>query len=249
VCGRYTLATPAGDILETFDVGPLTFDYFPRYNIAPGQLAPVVAQDHSGRRAGLLTWGLIPQWRDDPGTGLVNARSESVASKPSFCSAFQRRRCLVPADGFYEWSERAGRSASDSGQDEGAGHLKGAGAGKQPYWIHPVEGGLIAFAGLWERWSRPGAEDRNTFTILTTAASADVEPLHHRMPLVVDRADFDAWLDRTTTGAALSALLRPAPEGTFAAHPVARTVNRATEEGPHLVDPVHFVSEETPPTA
>jgi len=107
---------------------------------------------------------------------------------------------------------------------------------------------VIAFAGLWERWIRPGAKDRNTFTILTAAASADIQPLHHRMPVVVDPADFDAWLDRTTTGAALSALLQPAPEGTFVAHPVASTVNRATEEGPQLVEPVQSVSSESPPT-
>lgn len=227
MCGRYTLATPADDILETFDVGPLTFDYFARYNIAPGQLAPIVAQDRRGRRAGVLTWGLIPQWRDEPGTGLFNARSESVASKPSFRPAFERRRCLVPADGFYEWSEGAG--------------------GKHPFWIHPVDRGVIAFAGLWERWSRPGAEDRNTFTIITAAANTDIRPLHHRMPVVVDRTDFDVWLDDTSDAETLAALLRPAPQGMFAAHAVSRRVNRATEEGPQLVAPVHPLSAQSQP--
>ena len=165
MCGRYTLAAPAGPLVETFEVGPLTFDLVPRFNIAPGQDAPVVAEDRRGRRLGLLRWGLVPGWVDDPGSGFINARAESVSTKPSFREAFRRRRCLVPADGFYEWR-----------RDE---------TGKQPFWIHPAAGGVIAFAGLWERWSRPGEEPRHTFAIITTRASADVAWVHDRMPVVV----------------------------------------------------------------
>lgn len=256
MCGRYTLATPADEIVETFDVGPLTFDYFARFNIAPGQSAPVVAQDGRGRRAGLLTWGLIPGWRDEPGKGLFNARSESVHEKPSFREAFERRRCLVPADGFYEWStgsvgggEAAGAGGRVGGGVEGeylgaADALAGEGAQarrragearrKRPWWIHPAAGGLVAFAGLWERWRRPGAEERTTFTILTTEANEDIRPLHDRMPVVVDPAQFDAWLARETSQAELRSLLHPAPAGTFAAHAVGTRVNRAGEEGPEL---------------
>lgn len=223
MCGRYTLTAPADEIVETFDVGPLTFEYFARYNIGPGQHAPIVAQDRRGRRAGLLTWGLIPAWRDEPGGGLFNARAESVAEKPSFREAFRRRRCLVPADGFYEWSR------DQATESDGK---------KQPFWIHPLEGGVIAFAGLWERWSRPGSEDRNTFTILTTDASEDIRPLHHRMPVVIGADDFDAWLDGDTSPASLERLLRPAPPATFASHPVSRRVNRVGEEGEDLVAPL-----------
>lgn len=255
MCGRYTLATPADEIVETFDVGPLTFDWFERFNIAPGQQAPIVAQDSRGRRTGLLTWGLIPGWRHEPGTGLFNARSESVEEKPSFREAFQRRRCLVPADGFYEWSRGAfgGRDGTTrpSGRGGEAGVAGGAGgreheAGgqkderrgpKRPWWIHPTGGGLLAFAGLWERWRRPGHDERATFTILTTEASAEIRPLHPRMPVVIQRDHFDAWLSPGTPRAGLRALLRPAPGGTFRAHAVETTVNRVGEEGPELIVP------------
>ena len=218
MCGRYTLAASAEELVEAFDVPSLMFELEPRYNIAPSQMAPVVAVDRQGRRAGLLTWGLVPGWVAEPGAGIVNARSESVADKPSFREAFERRRCLVPADGFYEWRKEGGA--------------------RIPHWIHPRDGGLIAFAGIWERWSRAGAESRHTFAILTTDASADVAALHDRMPVVVAPDDRALWLDRSAAPVQLRHLLRPAPEGSLVSHPVSTRVNRPAEDDPGLIEPV-----------
>jgi putative SOS response-associated peptidase YedK len=164
VCGRYTLAAGAGELVEAFDVPIPDFDLGPRYNIAPGQPAAVVAEDRRGRRMGLLTWGLIPGWQDEPRKPLINARSESVHRRASFREAFERRRCLVPADGFYEWKREGDR--------------------KVPFWIRPEGDGLMSFAGVWERWSRRGARPRHTFAILTMPASAKLAPIHDRMPVV-----------------------------------------------------------------
>lgn len=218
MCGRYTLAANADELVEAFDVPPPAFDLPSRYNIAPGQDVPVVAEDRHGRRMGLLTWGLVPGWTDEPGRGIINARSESVADKPSFREAFERRRCLVPADGFYEWK-------------------KGGGA-KIPYWIHPRDGGVISFAGIWERWSRPGAEPRHTFAILTTDASEDVAPIHDRMPVVVGPADRERWLDRSADPRELLDLLRPPPAGTLVSHAVSKRVNRPAEDDAGLIEAV-----------
>jgi putative SOS response-associated peptidase YedK len=222
VCGRYTLATPAEELVETFGVGELSYDWFAGYNISPGQDAPVVAEDRRGRRIGLLRWGLAPAWMDEPGTGFVNARAESVVNKPSFREAYRRRRCLVPADGFYEWSR-------PSPATDGV---------KQPFWFHPRGGGLVSFAGLWETWQRPDLDARYTFTILTTEANADVRSVHDRMPLVIAPDERDTWLARTSSPERLAALLNPAPDGTFDTHPVSTRVNRTTENDRELIAPV-----------
>ncbi len=216
MCGRYTLGTDEEALIEAFDASSLTFDFVPRYNIAPGQQAAVVAEDRQGRRIGQLTWGLVPSWVDEPKSGFFNARSESIAGKPSFREAFRRRRCLVPADGFYEWQRTE--------------------AGKVPHWFHAPGGELLSFAGIWESWSRPGCEARHTFAILTTSANQDIAPVHDRMPVVVASPDRDAWLSRTTDEAALLALLRPAPMGTFAGHVVSPRVNRASEDDAGLIE-------------
>lgn len=215
MCGRYTLATPADELAEAFDLPSMDLSWLPRYNIAPGQPVPVIAQDRRGRRIGLLEWGFVPGWADEPGRGHINARSESVASKATFREAYARRRCLVPADGFYEWHD------------------------KVPHWIRPVAGGVITFAGIWERWSRPGAPDRHTMAILTTEANEDVRGLHDRMPVLVAANDHDVWLERSTDTGRLGRLLRPAPPGTLVHHPVSRRVNRTTEDDAGLIDRVN----------
>jgi putative SOS response-associated peptidase YedK len=217
MCGRYTLAANADELVEAFDVPPPTFDFVPRYNIAPSQTAPVVAADRRGTRMGLLTWGLVPGWVDEPAEGVINARVESVAEKPSFREALERRRCLVPADGFYEWKRVSG--------------------GKIPHWIHPSAGGVIAFAGIWERWSRPGIGPRHTFAILTTEANADVGPLHDRMPVIVAPEFWSAWLDRALDGVEALALLHATPDGTLASHAVSPRVNRPAEDDADLIEP------------
>lgn len=218
MCGRYTLAASAEELVEAFDVPLPTFELTPRYNIAPSQRVPVVAADRHGRRMGLLTWGFLPRRAAQPAAGIINARSESVAEKPSFREAFARRRCLVPADGFYEWRREGER--------------------KIPYWIHPAAGGILSFAGIWERWARQGAEPRHTFAILTTAASEEVAPIHDRMPVIIDAADRAAWLDRETSQHDLRALMRPAAVGALECREVSRRVNRPSEEDATLIEPV-----------
>ncbi len=217
MCGRYTLAANAEELVEAFGIPLPTFELVPRYNIAPSQLAPVVAADRHGRRVGLLTWGLVPGWADEPGPGMINARVESAAEKPSFREALDRRRCLVPANGFYEWKRVNG--------------------GKIPHWIHPTAGGVIAFAGIWERWSRPGAEPRHTFAILTTKANADVAPLHDRMPVIVPAESRDAWLDRARDGAGALAPLEASPRGVLTSYAVSPRVNRPAEDDADLIRP------------
>jgi putative SOS response-associated peptidase YedK len=216
VCGRYTLAADAEELLEAFDVSSLEFDLVKRFNIAPSQLAPVVAQDRRGRRIGLLSWGLVPSWMEEPGSGFINARSESVLEKPSFKEAFRRRRCLVPADGFFEWKKEA--------------------SGKVPYWFHPPGGGVVSFAGLWDSWSRPDQEPRHTFTILTTEANEDVRDVHDRMPVVIEAGDRDTWLERETSVGELTGMLQPASGGTFEAYAVSTRVNRASEDDAGLIE-------------
>lgn len=216
MCGRYTLTSDADEVAEAFDVPPLTFEYRPRYNVAPGQDAPVVATDRGGRRMGLMRWGLAPSWADEPGKGFINARGEAAHRTPSFRDAFRRRRCLVPADGFYEWRRR-GRS-------------------RTPFHFRPAAGGLISFAGLWERWTRPGHETRYGFAILTTAASEDVTPVHDRMPVVVAPGDRAAWLDPHTPVATLRALVAPAPAGSFNARAVSARVNSPAVDDPSLLE-------------
>jgi putative SOS response-associated peptidase YedK len=218
MCGRYTLSANGDELVEAFDIPTPSFDLVALYNIAPGQLAPVVAADRRGRRMGLLTWGLVPGWVDEPGEGIINARVESVGERPTFREALERRRCLVPADGFYEWKRVTG--------------------GKIPYWIHPSAGGVLSFAGIWERWSRPGTEPRHTFAILTTEANADVASLHDRMPVIVPRENRSAWLDRSRDGVAALALLGRAPDGALTSHSVSPRVNRTAEDDAGLIERV-----------
>jgi putative SOS response-associated peptidase YedK len=144
MCGRYALAASSHDLAEEFGVGVPSFTFEGSYNIAPGRDVPVLARDRKGTRLGLLRWGLLPPWARDDGPGFANARAETVAAKPSFRDAFARRRCLVPADGFYEWRDRV------------------------PHWIHPEEPGRWTFAGIWSSW-RDGSKDAvHAMAILTT---------------------------------------------------------------------------------
>lgn len=215
MCGRYTLAAATEELVEAFDVPLPDFVWTPRYNISPGQQVPVVAADRRGRRIGLLTWGLVPAWNDEPGTGLINARAESVMEKPSFREAFERRRCLVPADGFYEW-KREGRA-------------------KVPHWFFPRSDGLLAFAGVWERWERPGTEPRHTFAILTVPANEDVAPVHDRMPAIVPAEERARWLERSTPLREVAAMLRTAPAGALSARCVSPRVNRVSADDAGLI--------------
>lgn len=223
MCGRFALTTPAAIIAEHFELLDLDqLELPPRFNIAPTQTLPVVrlAQDGT-RELAAARWGLIPAWAKDPAIGnrLINARAEGVGDKPAFRNAFRRRRCLVPATGFYEWRCLEQR--------------------KQPYFIGRRDGGLFAMAGLWERWQGTDAEPVDSYTILTTAANAVVEPLHDRMPVILATQDYDLWLGHAPAPAEdLSALLRPYPAELMRAYAVSTRVNSPRNDGPQCLEPV-----------
>ncbi len=213
------MLTTAGTVIFQFFNVPNTMDLMPRYNIAPGQEAPIVRIEHGARRLTNARWGLVPPWARDRSIGarLINARSETVATKPAFTSAFRARRCLVAADGFYEW-RREGRT-------------------RQPYCIRFLDRRPFGIAGLWESWQAPGRPIFETFTILTTAPNTIVAPLHNRMPVIIDPRDHDLWLDpQVHAQEALQPLFRPFPADEMEAWPVSRLVNDPHNEGPRCLD-------------
>jgi putative SOS response-associated peptidase YedK len=223
MCGRFTLRASPRVIAGQFDLFE-TPEFTARYNIAPSQAVAAVRTRGEalppGRELVFLRWGLIPAWADDPSIGnrLINARAETVAQKPTFRHAFARRRCLIVADGFYEW--------------------QGRGRGKQPYLIQLRDGGPFAFAGLWEAWEGAGHAYVESCTILTTEANALVRPLHDRMPVIVAPADYGLWLDPQLQDAArLTELLRPFASDALEAFRVSSRVNSPTHEGPECVAP------------
>lgn len=222
MCGRFTHALDWRDIVELYRLTqPAPPDgWRARYNLAPSQDAPVVRADPEtgGRAVAMLKWGLVPFWAKEAKVGysMINARAETVASKPAYREAFRRRRCLVPASGFYEW------------RAEGSGP-------KQPYHFCCAEGGPMTFAGLWERWEK-GAEPLETFTIVVGPANDQVRPYHDRMPAILDPAQWDAWLDPASPADALQALLQPYP-GALTIQPVSRAVNNPRNDAPTLLEP------------
>jgi putative SOS response-associated peptidase YedK len=226
MCGRYALYGPISRLREQFDLDD-GFDFAPRYNIAPTTQVLIVQSGPRGERlAKLRRWGLIPSWAKDVSIGakLINARGETVVEKPAFRAAFRRWRCIVPANGFYEWKAvpEAGRTL------------------KQPYFIRPQdEGDLFGFAGLAERWLSPAGEEIHTCCIITTEANALMMPIHQRMPVILQPRDFAAWLDpRNADVDGLRALLRPAAADRMIAYKVCRAVNSSRAESASFVEAV-----------
>lgn len=238
MCGRYSLTSPGELVAELFGLDDAP-QLEPRYNVAPTQEAAVVRvlspkdaeavgrpKDAGRRTLGLLHWGLIPYWADDPGIGnrMINARAESAADKPAFRKSYERRRCLVPVDGFYEW-----RKEED---------------GKQPYRIRRDDGAPFALAGLWDRWWQAPGEPVDSFTILTVRAAPGILRIHDRMPAVLPASAFGAWLDPAGGDRhSLEDLLRPRDEG-LTADRVSKTVNNPRNDVPECVEPL---AEERPP--
>jgi len=218
MCGRYTLTASAEDIAAEFGVD-VPADFVPRYNIAPQQPVAVIGLDAGGRpRLAFLRWGLVPWWAspEQARSGPINARAETVASKPTFRDAFRERRCLIIADGFYEW-KREGRA-------------------RIPFRFRMRDDALFAFAGLWERWER-GGETLHTCAIVTTAASGVVAPIHDRMPAILERGARDRWIDPGADSASLHALLAPSDDPALDSYPVSRLVNYVANESPACIEP------------
>jgi putative SOS response-associated peptidase YedK len=218
MCGRYVIKTPPALMRQAFGYGEQP-NFPPRYNVAPTQPIPVVRLVDGRRTFGLLRWGLIPSWVKDPRgfSLLINARAESVLEKPAFRNAMRRRRCLIPADGFYEWKRDGER--------------------KRPHVARPK--GLVAFAGLWEPWMGPNGEELDTACIVTTAANRTLRSLHDRMPAVIPPEAFDLWLDCANVEAeTAAALLVPAPEDLFEAYEISTAVNRTANDSADLMEPL-----------
>ncbi len=220
MCGRVVSALPRDYLAAYFDVedavGP---ELPPSYNVAPGASLYAVADTRAGRRLGAMQWGLVPPWasRPDNGPRPINARVETLLDKAVFADAAENRRfCLVPVDGFYEWRE---------GPD-----------GKQPFLLTAPDGLPLALAGLWSRWSGASSQPLVTFTMVTTAANEDVAPLHDRMPALLQRRDWATWLDRTNADLTTKLqLLVPAPAGSLVGRKVSRRVNDARNDGRELL--------------
>jgi putative SOS response-associated peptidase YedK len=221
VCGRFTLTVDPEQLAVAFGLTTVP-EFTPRFNIAPTQPALVVTAEQPDA-ARFMRWGLIPSWSKDPAMGakLINARSETAAEKPSFRTALKKRRCLVPASGFFEWQAQAG--------------------GKQPFYITVPDTPVLALAGLWENWRDPASgEDVRTFTILTTSANPFMRDFHERMPVIVNREDWPVWMDKTDVPEAVLAVLlqRPFEPERMQAWPVSKVVNKPAVDGPECVEPL-----------
>ncbi|MCG8460489.1 MAG: SOS response-associated peptidase [Holophagales bacterium] len=226
MCGRYTVSDPS-KLVDELKAEPAGLDTHgieptPRYNVAPTQNVLVVRQDSEGRRhLGQLHWGLVPFWAKEKSIGnrMINARSETAAEKPSFRNAWKKRRCWIAADGFYEWKKMDG--------------------GKQPFHIHLHDRRPFVLAGLWERWEK-GEAPLESCTILTTRANEKVAEIHDRMPVILDGAARDRWLDPATPPAALGELMVPFDAERMAFTPVSRLVNNPKNDVPRCLEPVQL---------
>lgn len=219
MCGRYTLTKPKKSIESHFRAQLPKGEHRQRYNIAPTQSLPVIVSHHDERKIEAMRWGLVPSWTKDLKTQspLINARAETIQEKPSFKNSFKTKRCLVPADGFYEWVKKD--------------------HSKVPYWIHLAGEGLFAFAGIWTEWGKGDARLRS-FAILTTEANSVLQCLHHRMPVILALDTYDPWLDASATQEELTAFLKPYPSGLMAYHEVSLKVNSPRNDGPECLAPV-----------
>jgi putative SOS response-associated peptidase YedK len=218
MCGRFTQRQPAARLRKEFRVGESP-GVEARYNIAPTQDILGVRQTPDGREMTLLKWGLVPSWAKDTSIGakLINARSETVTEKPSFREAFKRRRCIIPADGFYEWQRTGGR--------------------KQPFFFHIRDDRPFGFAGLWERWEGEGGRVINSCAILTTEANDVLRPVHDRMPVILHSEDYDLWLDdELRKGSLREELLRPFPASEMEGYPVSVSINSPRTQGAELIE-------------
>jgi putative SOS response-associated peptidase YedK len=219
MCGRYTVTVNPEELAQHFDV-TVPVDFSPRFNAAPTQQLPVILNEDP-KQFEMLRWGLVPSWSKaiDNKYSMINARSETLTEKPSFKKALERRRCLVPADSFYEWKKL----------DDG----------KQPMRITLKDEEPFAFAGLWDTWKSPDGEIIRSFTIITTEANELMKPIHDRMPVILSREAEKRWLDEQTDLDKLTKLLKPFDPDKMKAYPVSKRVNGANVDEPSLIMPLH----------
>ena len=221
MCGRITQDLNLKTLFTRYGLAPESpaLNLAPRYNGCPTQDFAACRAKRDGRTLVKLRWGLVPGWAKDLklGARMINARSETVHEKPAFRSAFRRRRCVIPVNGWFEWRREGGE--------------------KQPYWIRPADAEVFSLAGLWERWNR-GEEPVETFTILTTAVSPALADIHHRQPVIVDGDEVEEWLDPASSSERLLELARAAYAGPFDRWRVSRAVNSSRNESPELLRPV-----------
>jgi putative SOS response-associated peptidase YedK len=228
MCGRFTLRID-GELVSIEWGWTKRLPTHPRFNIAPTQPIWAVRYEDGEARPVELRWGLIPAWAKDPSIGnrMINARAETLLEKPAFRQAFAKRRCLVLADGFYEW--------------------QGTGKGpKQPFWFRRADGGLLTFAGLWDQWVSPDGEPVETCTIITTSCNETLRPVHARMPAIIAPADRPAWLDCANPVSAVASMLVPAPDDLLVATPVSAAVNSPTNDGPALIEEALIGANDSP---
>lgn len=221
MCGRYTIVLTEEEFSMLTGFASLPFVWQPRYNIAPGQLVPAIISNGGERRIGQLQWGLVPHWAKDDKKPWINARGETVADKPSFKQSFAQRRCLIPADGFYEWKKNA------------------ASGRKQPMRIHLPERKLFMMAGLYDTWIRSDGSKLHTCTIITTHSNRFMSPIHDRMPVILPQDAEQLWLDPGIDGAKLlHSLLKPYPDAEMAAYPVSARVGNVVHNDSELIEEV-----------
>jgi putative SOS response-associated peptidase YedK len=231
MCGRFTLTTTPTDLKEAFPDVEVSEELAPRYNIAPSQPVAVIANT-GVNRVELFRWGLIPSWAKDPSIGdrMINARAETLAEKPSFRGIFRKRRCLVLADGFYEWRQEPGSRL------------------KTPMYIRLASGRPFAFAGLWDQWRPQTGDPIQSCAIITTNPNQLMQMIHTRMPVILEPSAYGPWLDSAERSASdLQALLRPFPADQMTAYPVSRYVNRPQNDSPTCIVPADPRQPETGP--
>ena len=219
MCGRYVSTTPPDVLAAQFGVDEIVDEELlpPRWNVAPTDPVPAVVESSEGvRRLRPLRWGLLPSFVTDPSSGAkrINARAETVATSPAFRAAFARRRCILPADGFYEWDE-----------------------GRQPWFVHRADGLPLAMAGVWEVWRGPDDVLVRTCAVITTRANATVAPVHDRMPAILEVAEYEPWLDRRVDAGEALPLLHPVADDLLIRYAVTTRVNNVRHDGPELIEP------------
>jgi putative SOS response-associated peptidase YedK len=223
MCGRYSLYD-LEELGDRFDMGGRIPDIEPNFNAAPGQFMPIITAESGTRELRLMKWGFVPHWAKNISMGykMINTRAESVFDKPAWRGAILHHRCLVPARGFYEWKRVAGKTT------------------KQPYYIHPEDQDIFAFAGIWSLWNAPDGSELDSFSIMTTTPNRELSKLHDRMPVILNKETESIWLDKTLEDKDIIAeLLKPYPDGHLEMFPVSQDVNITRNNDNYLVFPLN----------